>query len=224
LVGDVEPATYMDQVTAACVDELEGVEAAGVLLAEPGGRGRLRAVGASSVKAHTVEAFQIQTDHGGPCLDAYQTGRMVVATHLGGGARWPEFSLVAIDAGFESVYGIPLQYHGHTLGALNLLCTYPVGIESVALDVAQTFAGLAAAALMVTGLEVRIDGVVAASEGRKAIEVAMGLVMGARVEMDRDAAHEVIRSYARSNKRKMVDVAADMESRTLSVDDVIGRR
>ena len=140
------------------VDDFDVVElltGAGRPLCDPargfgGGRdarlaaGDLRLVASSSEAMRVVELFELQAQEG-PCLDAYRTGERVEHENLqAGSGRWPRFSLVALEAGFQSVFALPLRLRDQTIGALNLFSVEqtPMGEDDVL--VARAFADLAA--------------------------------------------------------------------------------
>jgi GAF domain-containing protein len=63
----------------------------------------------------------------GPCLDAYQQGKVVTEPDLGDPAerRWPAFTPPALQAGVRAVFGFPLRAGAVHLGALNLYRDVP---------------------------------------------------------------------------------------------------
>jgi len=58
----------------------------------------------------------------GPCVDAYQQGRVVAEPDLAEpvAPRWPAFTPSALQAGVRAVFGFPLRVGTVRLGALNL--------------------------------------------------------------------------------------------------------
>lgn len=80
----------------------------------------LELLAASSHRAAKLEIQQSQTS-AGPCFDAVMTGQtLAVADDDEFARRWPEFARVLADAGLHSVHAMPLRWHGHVLGGLNL--------------------------------------------------------------------------------------------------------
>src|SRR6266496_3533791 len=98
LVDDYDVVDLLTGLADRCVNLL-GVAAAGVMLASP--EGELRLVASSSEAMRVLEVFELQAQEG-PCLDAFRTGERVEHENLRAGAgRWPRFSAVALEAGFQ---------------------------------------------------------------------------------------------------------------------------
>jgi GAF domain-containing protein len=117
LVADFDIIDSLTAVTARCVEILDA-QGVGILLADADGL--LRVIAASSEQARLLELFQIQNDEG-PCLEAFASGQLVTHTDLRAALeRWPLFTPYAVDAGYGSVYAIPLRLRGNVIGALNL--------------------------------------------------------------------------------------------------------
>src|SRR3954447_21314744 len=98
LVGDFDVVDVLTGLADRCV-HLLGAAAAGVMLASS--NGDLRLVASSSEAMRVLELFELQTAEG-PCLDAFRTGERVDHENLNSGERWPQFSRVAVEAGFRS--------------------------------------------------------------------------------------------------------------------------
>src|ERR1019366_363186 len=114
-----------------CVETID-VDAAGVMLASPGGE--LQFVASSSESMRVLELFQIQADEG-PCVDCFRSGQAIVNYALSeADGRWPRFTPRALAQGFRSVHSLPLRLRGRTIGALNLFRTTqgPMSVEDVA--------------------------------------------------------------------------------------------
>ena len=106
LVDDFDIVELLTTLSDRCVEVLD-VAAAGIMLAAPDGE--LRLVASSSEAMRVLEVFELQTQEG-PCLDAYRTGERVEPEHLRAGiGRWPRFATVALEAGFRSVFALPLR-------------------------------------------------------------------------------------------------------------------
>src|SRR5216684_4030537 len=116
LVDDYDVVDLLTGLTDRCVNLL-GASAAGVMLASP--EGELRLVASSSEAMRVLEVFELQAQEG-PCLDAYRTGERVEHEHLRAGGRWPRFASVALKAGFQSAFALPLRLRDKTIGAMNL--------------------------------------------------------------------------------------------------------
>src|SRR5258708_29079227 len=126
LVDDYDVVDLLTGLTDRCVNLL-GVAAAGVMLASP--EGDLRLVASSSEAMRVLEVFELQAQEG-PCLDAYRTGERVEHENLRAGAgRWPRFSAVALEAGFQTAFALPLRLRDMTIGAMNLFHSEPIPMD-----------------------------------------------------------------------------------------------
>lgn len=102
----VEDFDVVEVLSGRCVDALN-VNAAGVMLASPGGA--LQVVASSSETMRTLEPFQLQADEG-PCVEAYRRGQPVVNIDLGAtGGGWPRFAFQASSGGFGSAHSLPMR-------------------------------------------------------------------------------------------------------------------
>src|SRR5882724_135086 len=120
LVDDYDIVDMLTGLADRCV-HLLGVSAAGVMLASPAGS--LGLVASSSEAMRLLELFELQAEEG-PCLDAFHTGEPVRHENMRAGAGpWPVFATAALEAGFESVFALPLRLRDTTIGGLNLFST-----------------------------------------------------------------------------------------------------
>jgi GAF domain-containing protein len=207
LVDNFDVVDLLTELTDRCVHVL-AVSAAGVMLASPSGD--LRLLASSSETMQLVELFELQADEG-PCLDAFHTGRRVEHENLRSGTgRWPRFATVALGAGFQSVFALPLRLRGSTIGALNLFSVGQARMDERDVTVAQAFADLAAIGILQYGLVTQaqrfneqLSDVLAS---RTVIEQAKGVV-SERATIELGAAFSRLRSYARAHGLNLVDVA-----------------
>src|SRR5260370_35071098 len=140
LAGDYDVVDMLTGVADRCVDLL-GVSAAGVMLASPAGG--LALVASSSEAMRLLELFELQAQEG-PCLDAFHTGEPVEQENLrAGSGRWPVFSAAALQAGFQSVFALPLPSRALTIGGLNLFSSGRPPTAEPHVGVARAFADLA---------------------------------------------------------------------------------
>ena len=140
LVDDFDIVDMLTRLTDRCVSVL-GVSAAGVMLASPGDD--LRLVASSSEAMRVLELFELQAQEG-PCLDAFRTGKRVGQQDLEPGTgRWPRFSMLAVEAGFQSAFALPLRLRERIVGALNLFSFDRTPMDEEDVLVVQAFADLA---------------------------------------------------------------------------------
>ena len=207
LVDDYDVVDLLTGLADRCV-ELLGVAAAGVMLASPDGE--LRLVASSSEAMRVLEVFELQAQEG-PCLDAYRTGERVEHEHLRAGAgRWPRFATVALEAGFQSAFALPLRLRHMTIGAMNLFHAEPAPMDERDVIVARAFADLATisviqhrAATESQRINEQLSG---ALTSRVVVEQAKG-VISERAGIDLADAFERLRSHARNHNLRLTEVA-----------------
>ena len=207
LVDDYDVVEVLTTLTERCVSVLD-VSAAGVMLASP--EGDLRVVASSSEAMRVLELLELQAQDG-PCLDAYRTGEAVGHEELRhGSSRWPAFSIAAIEAGFRSVFALPLRLRDKTIGGLNLFNVGQVPMDEKDVVVAQAFADLAAISVLqhraVREAQLLNEQLSNALVSRIAIEQAKG-VIAERAGVDMAEAFSRLRRYARDNQIRLTDVA-----------------
>jgi len=215
LVDDYDIIDVLTGLAERCVNLL-GVSAAGVMLTSPDGD--LRVVASSSEAMRVLELFELQAQQG-PCLDAFRTGEAVEHENLSpGSGRWPQFSSVAFQAGFRSVCALPLRLRDVTIGGLNLFNAETTPIDERDLIVARALADLAAISVLqhrATTESQRLNEQLAhALTSRVLIEQAKG-VIAERANCDLAEAFSRLRNYARSNNRRLTDIAQAAIDRTL---------
>ncbi len=103
---------------------IAGVSGAGVMLMSgdvPSG-----SLCTTNEVSHLIEELQYTLGEG-PCVDAYQTGRVVAEPDLAAAVtgRWFAFTPPALAAGVRAVFGFPLRVGAVRLGALNLYRDWP---------------------------------------------------------------------------------------------------
>jgi transcriptional regulator with GAF, ATPase, and Fis domain len=211
---------------AALVDrcvELLHVAAAGIVLAD--GAGSLHVMVASSEEVHRLEVLQIQTDEG-PCPESYSTGAIVSDSDLRvAQLRWPRFATEAVGQGFLAVSAVPLRLRSRVIGALNLFHAAPGLLPQGDVRLAQAMADVASIAIVqdqaLRAAEVRSDQLQHALDSRVAIEQAKGM-LSERAQVGMDEAFGRLRSYARSNNRRLTAVAAEIVRGALPIEVVAG--
>jgi GAF domain-containing protein len=207
LVADYDVIDVLTGLTVRCTEVL-GMSAAGVMLAAPGGD--LRLVASSSEGMRVVELFELQAREG-PCMDAFRTGERVAHEDLRSGiGRWPRFATVASEAGFRSAFALPLRLRDSTIGALNLFNVERTPTAEGDVMVAQAFADLATISVLQTRAadEARrvTEQLSRALTSRILIEQAKGVIFE-RAGVDMDTAFSRLRSFARTNNRRLTEVA-----------------
>ncbi|WP_340686394.1 GAF and ANTAR domain-containing protein [Amycolatopsis coloradensis] len=217
LVDDFDLVEFLDLFACGCV-ELLGVPAAGLVLADQ--HGTLTMVAASEEKTRLLELFQLRNSEG-PCLDCYRRAEPVDCPDLArAGGSWPKFSREAENAGFRSVYALPMRLREDVIGALSLFDTRPASLDDDGLCLGQALADIATIGILHHRMwqrqEIITAQLQAALNSRVIIEQAKG-VLAERLRVSVDDAFGVLRAYARSNNRKILSVATGIIDHTVEI-------
>jgi GAF domain-containing protein len=223
LVADFDVIDLMHGLTADCV-RLIGADAAGLLLADPGGV--LRVASSSTEQARLVELFQLQADEG-PCLDCYRTSEPVNEADLSSSGRWPTFTVHALELGYGAVHAVPLRLRTETVGALNLFNTRAGALPPADLRVAQALADVATIALLqertLHDQTVLSEQLQTALSSRVVIEQAKG-VLAERGDLEPAEAFALLRDHARAHQQRLTDLAARVVSGAFDTAILLRRR
>jgi GAF domain-containing protein len=169
-----------------------------------------------------LELFQVQNEQG-PCMDSFRTGQVVVAPDLTGGSPWPLFAAESIAAGYPSVCAVPMRLRDVILGCLNLFMTNATSLTAAEIHLAQALADVASIAIVqdqaARDAALREDRLQHALNSRIAIEQAKGM-LAERGNVDMDEAFKQLRSFARSNNRRLTEVAQALASGRLPISDL----
>jgi hypothetical protein len=210
LVRDFDVVDFLERLAVRCTELLE-VSACGILLSDH--NGELNLVGASSEQARLLGLFQVQNAEG-PCVDAYRTGRPVMRANLAeADPRWPRFASAARAAGFAAVHGLPMRLREQRLGAMNVFNTAAGPLAPDTFELGQTLADAATIGIVhqrtVAAAGVVADQLQSALNSRIMIEQAKGY-LAERFTVPVEDAFNMMRAYARQNRRKLTEVAADI--------------
>jgi GAF domain-containing protein len=207
-------------IAVAC-DDLFNVDGTGIMLADESGE--LRYVVATDDVGRRLEHAQLQTSQG-PCIDAYVRREPVTVRDLGDDDRWHRLGEALAGSGIRAVLGVPIHLDGAPVGTLNVYRTTPVAWREDAAAALTRFADVAEQ-LMRAAVAAERAGELAAQltyalEHRAPIERAVGYLMARRGLAQVDA-FELLRSAARSSRRRIGEVAADvLAAQDLSVHQV----
>jgi GAF domain-containing protein len=219
LVEAFDVVEFLALLSERCVELFEA-EAAGVMLATPGGS--LTLVASSSERMRLIELFELQGDEG-PCPDCYRTGEAVTEADLETTSRWPTFTAEALRVGFRAVNAVPLHLRGQVIGALNLFRNGAGPIPEDDLRAAQALADVATLSILQHRLhndQQLVTGQLQhALNSRIAIEQAKG-ILAERTKVDVDEAFSLLRRYARNHNRPLSDVARDVIDGTLATEAI----
>lgn len=217
MVDGFDVVDFLHRLSARCVELLDCAEA-GLLLVDAAGV--LRVMASSSERSDALDLLQSQNEEG-PCFECFQRGRPVFSDDLVADVgRWPMFAPVAVQKGFGSVQAVPMRVRGESVGALNLFRSEVGRIAERDMPLAQGMADIAAIALLQERVVRESRDVVAQLQGalssRVVIEQAKGVV-AERARIGVDAAFARLRAHARSQNRRLSDVAGDLIDGRLEV-------
>lgn len=220
LVADFDLMDFLRLLTDRCV-ELLRVNAAGVLLAGPGGE--LRVMAASDEQVRLLELFQLQNDEG-PCLECFHHGVPVTVPDLDSQARrWPRFVAEARRNGFAAVQALPMRLRNEAVGALNLFRVTAGPFDPVGGPIAQALADVATISLLQQRSTLRTgvlnDQLQTALNSRVVIEQAKGK-LAERLDTDMEQAFSALRGYAREHNQRLSELARAFVEGTESLSDL----
>jgi GAF domain-containing protein len=186
------------------------VDGAGLMLCDP--EQQLRSVAASDERFEHLEELQIR--HGeGPCIEAYDGKKLIGVDDLTSDGRWPEFSQAAVSRSVRAVLASPLPYNQDAVGVVAVMSekSRPWSPEGeLALLAFTDLAALLIASMMMgeqqSVLSQQLQG---ALDSRQLIEQAKGVLIGTRHVSARQA-YELLRAQARSQRRKLTAVCAEV--------------
>jgi GAF domain-containing protein len=204
----------LDQALRRIVEathQLFAVDGAGLMLVDPDQL--LRNIADSDRRIGDLEELQIE--HGeGPCVDAFEDKTLIDTEDLAAEARWPKFSPAAVDRGLLAVLASPIPYNQHAIGVVVVVFSAEVHPWSPEGELALVaFTDLAALTIANT-MQSEERGELAsqlqrALDARVVIEQAKGALV-AREGLSEREAFERLRRQARRQRRRVVEVAAEM--------------
>jgi GAF domain-containing protein len=207
LVADFSVEEYLVALTRNCVQVLD-IDAAGVVLLTVKDE-RLEVVCATTEKAHLLQLLQL-TANQGPCVESAHSGQRVSAADLRSDTRWNEFTPAVLNAGFAAAHAIPLRLRGQVIGTLNLFRRRAGALSKDDQALSQALAEAATAGLLcrraIDEAETLSAQLGNALTTRVVIEQAKG-ILAERRESTVDDAFELMRSFARKDRRKLSEVA-----------------
>ena len=193
-------------VTESCVDLIDGVEYADVLLVE--GPDAFTSIAATSPQAVEIGDFQKRFGEG-PCLDAAIDNPIVMCNDLREDPRWPSFSEAAVAVGVHSLMSFQLYTHNARTGALNLFGVKPDVFTAENEAIGAMLATHAATALIADDERLQFQSALAS---RDIIGQAKGMIME-RFDVDAVRAFELLRRLSQNSNTRLASVAEELVSR-----------
>ena len=186
------------------------VDGAGLMLTDS--EQHLRNAAASDDRLSHLEELQIEHSEG-PCIAAYEDKKLIGADDLTSDPRWPSFSGAAVSRRVQAVLASPLPYNQDAVGVVAVVSekSRPWSAEGeLALLAFTDLAALLIASMMQnqekSELATQLQG---ALDSRRIIEQAKGVLVG-RHGISPRAAFEQLRAQARSERRKVTDLCAEV--------------
>jgi GAF domain-containing protein len=128
-------------------------------------------------------------------------------------ARWPALAPLLADTPIRAVLGVPIHAGGSAIGSLNVYRSDTYTWDASDVEAIGAFGGVVeqvmGAALVAESREVVIEQLRYALDSRVMIERAVGVLMS-RDRASAPQAFEQLRSTARSERRKVAEVAREL--------------
>jgi GAF domain-containing protein len=202
----------------AAVVTLFGITGTGLMFID--NTDALRYVVSSNQGGHVLELAQEELGFG-PCVDCLVMGAPVACTDIAADVRWPGLATRVVGAGVRAVLGVPVHVGGGVVGSLDVYYDTPHDWDDSEIAALEAFAtvidNVVGHAVLARARGELVEQLQYALENRVVIERAIGLVMGRSGNVDAVAAFNRLRNVARSQRRRVADVAVDALSGTLEV-------
>ncbi|GAA1841352.1 GAF and ANTAR domain-containing protein [Microlunatus capsulatus] len=196
-------AELLGTIVRAAQETIPGAEQAGISLTHA--HGRIETVAATDPVVERIDAVQYGLREG-PCVDAVRSRRQSWSNHLGQDVRWPRFGPQAEVLGVRSQMGVALFDEPDVVGVLNLYSSRAGAFDDQTPAVAAIFATHAAHAL---GRTLRLDQLNEALASRRAIGIAIGLLME-RYQLNEQRAFEFLVRTSQTGNVKLRDLAEQL--------------
>jgi GAF domain-containing protein len=218
LLDGLELDAALHDIAQEAAEMVPGVDAAGAVVH----RGRDRVLGASDPLAATADAAQYELGQG-PCLHAFNTGRVVLLDLGDHDTRWPDFQAAAVAAGARTVLSLPLTLAEEPIGSLNLYSRARRAFDPGAIRQAELFARPSALRLSHVGVAVHaveaVEVVGLELQDRSTIDQALGVLMGVHRDVSVGRARARLEQLARGLGVEVPQAAAQVIASTRSRGD-----
>jgi GAF domain-containing protein len=213
-LGAVEPSNQdagegLRTVVHVTSTFFEGVAGAGLMMMGPDG---LQAAIASDHAGQALEEAQERIGEG-PCVDALIYDTVIRCTDLAQDDRYSALAPHVVPLGVRAVLGMPIHVSGAAAATLNVYGNEPRDWHDDVMTAMHAFAEVVGAmltsAVRANQRAVVVDQLEYALANRVAIERATGVTM-AQHGVDAVTAFNILRTQARSSRRKVADVAAEL--------------
>jgi len=207
--GEMRVEDAMHQVVQT-THTIFSVDGAGLMLANA--EHHLLNAAVSDVRMGHLEELQIRHQEG-PCISAFEDKQLVRAEDLSQEMRWPSFSKHAVARGVRAVLASPIPYNQDAVGVVAVMSeqSRPWSAEAeLGLLAFTDLAALLIATMLMGEQQTELAGQLqSALNSRAIIEQAKGILIG-RQGLSAHAAYQQLRAQARSERRKLAVVSADL--------------
>jgi GAF domain-containing protein len=207
--GEMRVEDAMHQIVQT-THAIFAVDGAGLMLANA--EHHLLNAAVSDARMKHLEELQIRHQEG-PCISAFEDKQLVSAEDLAQEIRWPAFSPHAVARGVGAVLASPIPYNQDAVGVVAVMSAQrrPWSAEAeLALLAFTDLAALLIATMLMgeqqTELAAQLQ---SALNSRAIIEQAKGVLIE-RQGLSAHAAYQQLRAQARSERRKLAVVSADL--------------
>lgn len=214
-LGALDPDADLGANLDRLIDDVRSVfasDGAGLMFLDD--QSALRYATASDDGARLLEQVQEDIGHG-PCVSSLVENDLVASADVQDDARWPLLAARMRGSIVHAVLGIPVRLSGTAIGSLNVYraTAHPWSDDEIhALESFNRLVEmLVGTALLAEHRSTLADQLTSALDTRATIERAIGYVM-ARRGVDAVDAFDELRRVARSERRKVADLAGEILS------------
>jgi GAF domain-containing protein len=215
--SDRDLESTLHDVVAAVV-ALFGVTGAGLMFLDD--KDALRYVASSNEGGHALELAQEELG-AGPCVDCLLLGSSIACTDVADDVRWPGLASRVAAFGVRAVLGVPVHAGGGAVGSLNVYYDGPHDWDESEVAALGAFASVidnvVGHAMLAHARGRLVEQLQYALDHRVVIERAIGLLMGRAGDVDAVAAFNRLRDLARSERRRVAEVAEEVLAGSVEV-------
>ena len=209
IAPDADLVTALSRVAEA-TQHLFDSDGAGVMVLDD--EQALAYVETEDEDARRLEVAQREVGQG-PCVDCLVLDHIVRTTDVQTDPRWPRLHAQLEGSSVHAVLGVPISIAGGAVGSFNVYRSSRNAWDDSEVDAMRTFAtvveDLVGTALLARSQEQLVRQLQHALESRTVIERAVGFIM-ATEDVDAVEAFDGLRRQARTERRKVVHLAADI--------------
>ncbi|QGK68334.1 ANTAR domain-containing protein [Allosaccharopolyspora coralli] len=156
-----------------------------------------------------------------------QSGTAITSPDLHTEQRWPSFTRLALQAGYQAAAAVPLRSRHQIIGSLTLLGTEPDGLEHASIQLGQALADMATIGLLQQRASRRGDLLAgqlqAVLHHRVVIEQAKGVLAEAG-NMAPEDAYRTLRDHARQHGQHLSELARGLATGTIRPHEFLATR